>query len=54
VGGVDWIQLARERNWWRTLVTAGMNLGALAPEMVGQLLTLPHLPGNTTEFLVQG
>jgi hypothetical protein len=25
-GGMDWIELARDRNWWRALVNAIMNL----------------------------
>jgi hypothetical protein len=30
-GGVDWIRLAQDRNRWRALVSAVMNLPALAP-----------------------
>jgi hypothetical protein len=30
-GGVEWIQLAQDRDCWRALVTAVMNLWALAP-----------------------
>ena len=25
-GGKDWIELAQDRDWWRTLVSAVMNL----------------------------
>jgi hypothetical protein len=31
LGGVDWIQLARERGRWRAVVIAVMNLRVLAP-----------------------
>jgi len=26
-GGMDWIELAQDRGWWRALATAVMNLG---------------------------
>jgi hypothetical protein len=26
-GGMDWIELAQERDWWRTLLNVVMNLG---------------------------
>jgi hypothetical protein len=29
--GVDWIQLAWDRDWWRAVVSAVMNLRVLAP-----------------------
>jgi hypothetical protein len=31
LGGVDWIRLAQDRNRWRTVVSAVMNLQVLAP-----------------------
>jgi hypothetical protein len=30
-GGVEWIQLAQDRDWWRALVYMVMNLQVLAP-----------------------
>jgi hypothetical protein len=30
-GGVDWIRLARDRDRWRAVVSAVMNLRVLAP-----------------------
>jgi hypothetical protein len=30
-GGVEWIQLAQDRDLWRAVVNAVMNLGVLAP-----------------------
>jgi hypothetical protein len=30
-GGVDWIRLAQDRDRWRTVVSAVMNLPVLAP-----------------------
>jgi hypothetical protein len=30
-GGVEWIQLAQDRDRWRAVVSAVMNLGVLAP-----------------------
>jgi hypothetical protein len=30
-GSVDWIQLAKDRDWWRALVNTMMNLRVLAP-----------------------
>jgi hypothetical protein len=30
-GGVDWIQLAQDRDGWRAVVSAVMNLRVLAP-----------------------
>jgi hypothetical protein len=32
VGGVEWIRLAQDRDRWRTLVNAVMNLQVLAPQ----------------------
>jgi hypothetical protein len=29
--GVDWIRLAEDRDWWRAVVSAVMNLRVLAP-----------------------
>jgi hypothetical protein len=31
LGGVDWIRLAQDRDRWRTVVSAVMNLRVLAP-----------------------
>jgi hypothetical protein len=31
LGGVDWIQLAQDRDRWRAVVSAVMNLRVLAP-----------------------
>jgi hypothetical protein len=31
LGGVDWIRLAQDRNSWRSVVSAVMNLRVLAP-----------------------
>jgi hypothetical protein len=31
LGGVDWIQLAQDRDRWRAVVSAVMNLQVLAP-----------------------
>jgi hypothetical protein len=32
-GSVDWIQLAQDRDWWRALGNAVMNLRVLAPRI---------------------
>jgi hypothetical protein len=31
LGGVDWIRLSQDRDRWRAVVSAGMNLRVLAP-----------------------
>jgi hypothetical protein len=31
-GGVDWIRLAQDCNWWRAVVSAVMNLWVLVPQ----------------------
>jgi hypothetical protein len=31
LGGVDWIRLAQDRDWWRAVVSAVMNHRVLAP-----------------------
>jgi hypothetical protein len=31
MGGVDWIRLAQDRDWWRAVVSAVINLRLLAP-----------------------
>ena len=36
-GGVDWFELARDRDRWRAPVTAAMNLGF--PQNAGNFLT---------------
>jgi hypothetical protein len=30
-GGVDWIRLAQDRDWWRAVLSSMMNLRVLAP-----------------------
>jgi hypothetical protein len=32
LGGVDWIRLGQDRDWWRAVVSAVMNLRVLAPQ----------------------
>jgi hypothetical protein len=32
LGVVDWIRLAQDRDWWRDVVSAVMNLRVLAPQ----------------------
>jgi hypothetical protein len=36
--GVDWIRLAQDRDQWRTVVSAVMNLRFLAPQLLLLLL----------------
>jgi hypothetical protein len=31
LGGVDWTRLSQDRDWWRAVVSAVMNLRVLAP-----------------------
>jgi hypothetical protein len=31
LGGVDWIRLAQDRDWWQAVVSVVMNLQVLAP-----------------------
>jgi hypothetical protein len=31
LGSVDWIRLAQDKDWWRAVVSAVMNLRVLAP-----------------------
>jgi hypothetical protein len=33
LGGVDWIRLAQDRDWWRAVVSAVMNLQVLTPRI---------------------
>jgi hypothetical protein len=37
VGGMDWIELASDKNWWRTCVKEVMNLRV--PQNAGNFLT---------------
>jgi hypothetical protein len=37
LGGVDWIRLAQDRDWWRAIVSAVMNLRVLAPRSYSRL-----------------
>jgi hypothetical protein len=37
-GSVDWIDLAQDRDWWRALVNAIMNLRV--PQNAGNFLTI--------------
>jgi hypothetical protein len=32
LGGVDWIRLAQDRDWWWAVVSVVMNLWVLAPQ----------------------
>jgi hypothetical protein len=32
LGGVDWIRLAQDREWWQAVVSAVMNLQVHAPQ----------------------
>jgi hypothetical protein len=32
LGGVDWIRVAQDRDWWRAVVSVLMNLWVLAPQ----------------------
>jgi hypothetical protein len=34
LGGVDWIRLSQDRDQWRAVVSAMMNLRVLAPRLV--------------------
>jgi hypothetical protein len=40
-GSVDWIQLTKDRDWWRALVNTVMNLRVLAPQL-GKKGYQPH------------
>ena len=37
MGGIDWIDVAQDRDWWRTVVNAVMNLQV--PQNAGNFLT---------------
>jgi hypothetical protein len=39
-GGVEWIHLAQDRDHWRAVVSAAINLRVLAPR--SQLVTRAH------------
>jgi hypothetical protein len=32
LGGVDWIRLAQDRDWWQAVVSTVMNLQVLVPQ----------------------
>jgi hypothetical protein len=32
LGGVDWIRVAQDGDWWRAVVSVVMNLWVLAPQ----------------------
>jgi hypothetical protein len=38
LGGVDWIRLAQDRDRWRAVVSAVMNLRVLAPRSLLEVL----------------
>jgi hypothetical protein len=40
LGGVDWIRLAQDRDRWRAVVSALMNLRVLAPRLKGKAVSL--------------
>jgi hypothetical protein len=48
LGGVDWIRLAQDRDRWRAVVSAVMNLRVLAPRnyLVSYVYTLDCMVGN--------
>jgi hypothetical protein len=46
-GGVEWIHLAQDRDWWRAVVNTVMNLRVLAPR---SLLVLANTKGKRIVF----
>jgi hypothetical protein len=46
LGGVDWIRLSQDRDRWRAVVSAVMNLRVLAPRC--QLVSTPNTTGATS------
>jgi hypothetical protein len=43
LGSVDWIRLSQDRDRWRAVVSAVMNLRVLTPELVSELWALNNL-----------
>jgi hypothetical protein len=56
LGDVDWIRLAQDRDRWRAVVSAVMNLRVLAPRSLFVCLFVSHCvtSGNKTERNTNG